>query len=91
MPFDDLFWHVANFLMPAAVSGFIAAGMSKLIWGRRLASVSWIRLGIWASASMAAVSVLGLVVFEHDGKMLTYAVMVTACALALWWAGFRRP
>ena len=35
-------------------------------------------------------SIAGLVVFEHDGKMATYAAMVVACAAALWWAGFRR-
>ena len=39
---------------------------------------------------MSAVSVVGLVVFERDGKMITYAAMLIACALALWWAGFRR-
>ena len=38
---------------------------------------------------MAGVSVLGLVVFEHDGKVVTYAAMIAACAMALWWAGFR--
>jgi hypothetical protein len=38
---------------------------------------------------MAAASALGLVAFEHDGKMATYAAMVVACALALWWRGFR--
>jgi hypothetical protein len=32
---------------------------------------------------------IGLVVFERDGRMATYAGMVLACAAALWWAGFR--
>ena len=38
---------------------------------------------------MAVVLILGLVIFEHDGKMATYTAMVVACALALWWVGFR--
>ena len=54
-----------------------------------LAGVGWLRLGAWPSAAMAAVSLLGLVVFEHDGKMATYGAMVVACAAALWWVGFR--
>jgi hypothetical protein len=32
---------------------------------------------------------LGLVIFEHDGKMATYSAMVVACAVTLWWVGFR--
>jgi hypothetical protein len=88
--FDDAFWHIANFFTPAVVSGYLAAGAAKLFWRRELATAGWLRLGAWASGAMAGVAVLGLVVFEHDGKMVTYAAMVVACALALWWAGFRR-
>ena len=31
----------------------------------------------------------GWSIFERDGRMATYAAMVVACALALWWVGFR--
>ena len=31
----------------------------------------------------------GLAVFGRDGRMATYAALVVASALALWWAGFR--
>ena len=89
VPIDDAFWHIANFFTPALLIGFLAATATKLVWRRELASVGWLRLGTWASASMAVVAVLGLIVFEHDGKMVTYAAMVAVCALALWWAGFR--
>ena len=85
----DAFWHFVNFFAPALGVGFIAAGTAKLLWRRELAGVGWGRLGAWASASMAAVLVLGLLIFERDGTMATYAAMVAACALALWWAGFR--
>ena len=33
-------------------------------------------------------TVAGLVLFGRDGKMATYAGMVCACALTLWWRGF---
>ena len=90
MPIDTALWHIANFFAPALVAGYLAAGGSKLLWRRELAAIGWLRLGAWPSAAMAAMSALGLVLFEHDGKMITYAGMVGACALALWWAGFRR-
>ena len=84
----DAFWHIANFFAPALVVGYLAAGATKLLWRNELRATGWLRLGAWPSAAMAVVSVLGLVVFEHDGKMLTYAAMIVACAMALWWAGF---
>ncbi len=90
MPIDAALWHIANFFAPALIAGYLAAGAAKLLWRRELAPIGWLRLGAWASTAMAAMAVLGLVVFEHDGKMITYAAMVAACALALWWAGFRR-
>ena len=90
MPIDVALWHIANFFAPALVAGLLAAGAAKLLWRRELAAVGWARLSAWAIAAMATMAVLGLLVFEHDGKMVTYAAMVVACALALWWAGFRR-
>ncbi len=85
----DAFWHLANFFAPAVVTGFLAAGATKLLWRRELVSVGWGRLGGWASTAMAIVFVIGLVLFGHDGKMATYAAMIAACAAALWWVGFR--
>ena len=85
----DAFWHFANFFAPSIVTGCIAAAGAKLLWRRQLAGIAWVRLGAWASGAMAATALVGLVIFEHDGKMATYAAMVVACALALWWVGFR--
>ncbi len=86
----DAFWHIANFFAPALVVGLLAAAVTKLMWRRELVAISWLQLAAWASAAMAGVSMLGLVIFEHDGKIITYAAMLVACAVALWWAGFRR-
>ena len=86
----DAFWHIANFFAPAVVIGLLAAATTKIVWRHELAAIGWLRLAAWASGSMATVSMLGLVIFEHDGKMITYAAMLVACALALRWAGFRR-
>jgi hypothetical protein len=66
----------------------IAPTLAKLLWWRALGGVSWWRLASWVFAASALVTLAGLAVFGHDGKMATYAVMVAACTAALWWAGF---
>ena len=85
----DAFWHLTNFLAPPLVLGGVAAGLTTLIWRRELGPGRGWRLWRWASAASGLASVAGLVAFQHDGRMATYAAMVGACALALWWAGFR--
>ena len=84
----ELFWHLANFFAPAIVMGGLAAVASRTIWRRELAHASLRRLWAWAGGAAAAASVAGLAAFEHDGKMVTYAAMVVAAAVGLWWAGF---
>jgi len=79
---------MVNFFAPALGVGLMAAMFAKILWRRELQAVGWRRLGVWGSVSCAIVLVFGLLTFGHDGKMVTYAAMVTACALALWWVGF---
>lgn len=81
------FWHLANFFAPAVAIGSIASGLARLLWRHELVAVGWLRLSAWSSLAMAAVSMAGLVVFGHDGKMATYAAMVVVCASVLWWLG----
>ena len=85
----DAFWHLTNFFAPALFLGAAAAVATRWIWRRELAAVGVLRLWAWASGAAALVSIAGLVVFGHDGRMATYAAMVVACAVGLWWAGFR--
>jgi hypothetical protein len=84
----DALWHLLNFFAPAVGVGVIASALAKLLWRRDLKAVAWRRLSAWAIGAGALASVAGLVVFTRDGKMTTYAAMVVACALGLWWAGF---
>lgn len=83
------FWHLANFFAPAAGVALFASLMAKLLWHRELRGVAWPRLWAWAFGSAALAALGGLIIFGHDGKMATYAAMVLACALGLWWSGFR--
>ena len=84
----DLWWHFANFLLPACGLGALSAGLAKLLWRRELAAVSWSRLAAPACLASAAVVVAGLLAWGRDGRMATYAAMVLACAFTLWWRGF---
>jgi hypothetical protein len=87
----DAVWHLLNFFAPAVGVGWLTAAMAKLIWRKDLRSVSWMRLGAWASASGAAALLGALIVFGRDGRMLGYATMLAACSLSLWWVGLRAP
>ena len=80
----DLFWHIANFVLPAIGMGALSAALCKLLWRRSLARTSWFTLAWQASAAGLAVLVAGLVITGHDGRMITYAGLVVACALVPW-------
>jgi hypothetical protein len=84
----DAFWHLANLFVPALGLGALAAAMAKLAWRRELGAVPWARLAKPACIACAVVTLAGLVVFGHDGRMATYGAMVAACAITLWWRGF---
>jgi len=80
----NLLWHIANFVLPAVGVGALTAALCRLFWRRSLARTSWFTLAWQASAAGLAVLVAGLVVTGHDGRMVTYAGLVVACALVPW-------
>lgn len=84
----DAFWHVLNFLFPAFGVAVMASAAAKLLWRSELAGVGWRKLMLWSTGAGAAALVAGLVVFGRDGKMASYAALVLASAMALWWVGF---
>jgi hypothetical protein len=86
----DALDHVVNLLLPALGVAAISAGLAKLVWRRELSGVRWTRLAVWAAWACTCVTVAGLIVFGHDGRMATYGAMVLAASLALLWAGFGR-
>lgn len=84
----DALWHVGNFFVPALGLGALAAVLAKLLWRRELARTPWRHLAVPASLACCAVALAGLALSGRDGRMGTYAAMVLACALTLWWRGF---
>ena len=86
----DAFWHLLGLFLPALGTGLLAAGAAKLLWRAELRRIGWLRLARWPVAAGALALAAGLVIFGRDGRMATYGLMLLACALALWWAGFVR-
>ena len=86
----DAFWHLSNFFGPALGLALVAPALAKLLWRRELRTVAWRSLAGWTFGVCAAVLLAGLVITGRDGRMLTYAAMVLAAALALWWRGWAR-
>ena len=85
----DLFWHIANFMLPAIGVGALSAALCKLFWRKSLARFSWLTLTWQASVAGLAVLVAGLVITGHDGRMITYAGLVIACAAVPWFKASR--
>lgn len=84
----DAFWHLANFFLPALWVAAIAAAVTKLVWRRELAAVPWRRLFAWPALAASVALVGGLIITGRDGRIATYAAMVFAAALAMWWVAF---
>ena len=84
----DLIIHWANFLVPAFAVGTLVAcaGAVRRTHGSR-GAWSWpVQAAVNALLGSAALA-LGLWFFGRDGKMLSYAGLVLAVALAQWWGG----
>ena len=86
----DALWHLLNLFAPALGVALVSASLAKLMWRRDLAAVPWRRMVMWAAIASAMALLAGLMLFGRDGKMATYAGLVAASALALWWTGFVR-
>ena len=86
----DAFWHLLNFLAAAGFTGLLTAVLAKLVWRHALRNVGWQRLIAWAVVPAMLASVAGLLLTGRDGKMVSYAGMVLACAVGVWWVGFAR-
>lgn len=81
--------HLVNFLLPAVAMALLVPSLARLVWWKSLASAGW-----WPQVKVAAavnlvVLVLGLLVLGRDGAMWTYAGLVLASALTVWWTGLR--
>lgn len=76
--------HLLNFVAPAcAVAAWMALVtplLSRTMPGWR----AWRRQFIFNSVVGACVLLIGLIGFGNDGKVVTYAALVLACATSQW-------
>lgn len=80
----DLLIHLLNFAAPAFFLALLLPGAARLVMPNGTGMPAW-----WAQAAInfvvgSVVLGLGLWLFGRDGKMLTYAALVAACALCQW-------
>lgn len=89
MGFFDALNHVLNFLLPAAGMALLVPSLARLVWWKALRSAGWLRQVKWAALMNALILIAGLLLTGRDGAMLTYAGLVLASALTVWWTGLR--
>ena len=80
--------HLLNFMAPAALLAVLLVLLARLFPGffrsnRPLVHTLWAQTAILFIANMAVLTA-GLLLFGHDGKMLTYAALVAGAALCQW-------
>ncbi len=85
----DALWHLLNFFAPAVGVGVITTALARLVWWRELRRCGFARLALWTVSGCAVGLLAALVVFERDGKMAGYALMLASGSIALWWVGLR--
>ena len=67
----------------------LVPSVARVVWWKALRSVAW-----WPQVRLAAllnggVLLAGLLILGRDGAMYTYAGLVLASALTVWWTGLR--
>ena len=80
--------HLLNFMAPAVFVAVLLVLLPRLFFGffkskKPLAQAVWMQFAIVFVANMV-VLVVGLLIFGHDGKMLTFAALVVVAALCQW-------
>ena len=84
MDFIPAFNHWFNFVGPALCLPVLLWPMARLAFGRPAGAPRWWVQWLVLAAVGTVVLVAGLWVLGRDGKMLTYAVLVLACASGQW-------
>ncbi len=85
----QFFSHVLNFLLPAVAMALLVPSMARLVWRKPLSGVAWSRQVLGVALVNVGVLLLGLLAFGRDGAMWTYAGLVLASAVTVWWTGLR--
>ena len=85
----DALIHMVNFFLPALGMALLLPTLARLVWWRALKSAGFVRQVTWVAGVNALVLMAGLIVLGRDGAMATYAALVLASSLTVWWTGLR--
>jgi hypothetical protein len=85
----DTLWHLLNLFAPALAMGALAPLMARFLWRRGLKGPPWPAQSLWVTGGCAVALVAGLVAFGHDGRVITYGLMVLCGGLTLWVLEFK--
>lgn len=89
MSWDDVIWHLINFVLPA-----LTLSLGLTAWGsyqyRRQTQISWLWRWLVSALAGAAVLAAGLWMSGQDGQMSTYGALIVVCATVEWVMQLRR-
>ena len=83
------FGHLVNFMLPAFWMATLIVAVHRMLYKRQSQRVSWLRHWLWLFGSGLAVLVLGLLVFQRDGKMVTYVALTLVLGMVQAWFVWR--
>jgi hypothetical protein len=89
MGFFNALNHLVNFFLPALTMALLVPTLARLVWRAELKGKAWGGQVKWSALANAAVLIVGLVLTGQDGAVATYAGLVLASALVVWWTGLR--
>jgi hypothetical protein len=76
--------HLLNFIAPACAVAAWLALVTPLVSNISPGWLAWRRQFLLGSVVGVVVLLIGLLWFGNDGKIITYAAMVLACATSQW-------
>ncbi|MFY9812310.1 hypothetical protein [Aquabacterium sp.] len=89
MGFFNALNHLLNFFLPALTMALLVPTLARLVWRAELKGKAWGGQVKWSALANAGVLIVGLVLTGQDGAVATYAGLVMASALVVWWTGLR--
>lgn len=82
----DLLFHLGNFFLPPlAVAALLLLLAKGLVWRELLRGQSWRALYLPSAALGCLGQLLALLVFGHEGKLISYALWLGLLSLPLAW------
>lgn len=84
MGITDITIHLLNYTAPSAAVAVVTAVFARQGWFRTTRMPGWSTLAGVSFGVCLVTSLAGLWLFRSDGRVVTYAAMVAACATTQW-------